>query len=92
MSYQPPDAREIVKRGTDIYERKYRAEYEHKWGGRFAAINVNSEKAYVGDYPEEALAIAKRADREGIFYLVHIGSRTTFKSSRLTPNAYRRGV
>jgi hypothetical protein len=92
MSYQPPKAREIVQRGIDIYERKYRAEYEPKWSGRFAAIDINSERAYVGDYPEEALTIAKSADRQGVFYLVHIGSRTTFKSSRLSANAYRRGV
>jgi hypothetical protein len=63
MSYHPPDPREIVKRGTDIYEKKYRSEYEQKWTGRFAAIDINSEKSYVGDYPEEALSIAKRADR-----------------------------
>jgi hypothetical protein len=92
MSYQPPDPRQIVERGTRIYDQKYRAEYENKWRGRFAAIDITSENAYVADYPEEALTIAKVAAPHGIFYLTHIGSLTTFKSSRLAANAISRPI
>ena len=87
-----PTAREIVDRGTSIYEKKYRAEYERKWRGRFAAIDIDSEKAYVADYPEEALTIAKATEPHGIYYIVRIGSSAAFRSSRLTTHAIRRGI
>jgi hypothetical protein len=92
MSYQPPNPREITERGTAIYERNYRAEYERKWHGRFAAIDISSELAFVADYPEEALAIAKAAVPHGIFFLVRIGSQAAFKSSRFAAYASRRGI
>jgi hypothetical protein len=90
MSYQPPDPRVIAERGTEIYE-KYRAKYEKESRGRFAAIDIDSERAYVADYPEEVLAIARSAAPNGSFYLVHIGSRAAFKISRRS-HARSRGV
>jgi hypothetical protein len=81
-----------MERGTGIYERRYRAEYERKWYGRFAAIDIASELAFVADYPEEALTIAKSAAPHGIFYLIRIGSQAAFKSSRFAVDASRRGI
>ena len=92
MSYQPPNAREIAERGTKIYERKYRADYEKKWRGRFAAIDIDSENAYVADFPEQALKAAKTTAPHGIFFLVRIGSRGAFKTSRLIAHAHSRSI
>jgi len=82
MSFQPPNSQDIAGRGSAIYERLYRATFEPKWSGRYAAIDINSELAYVEDYPEEALRKAQAASPEGMFYLVRIGSRGAFKISR----------
>ncbi len=79
MTPRPPDPRAIAERGTKIYDRKYRVKYERDSHGRFAAIDVDSERAYVADYPEQALAVARAAAPHGTFYLVHIGSRAAFK-------------
>ncbi len=98
MSYQPPDPREIAARGIEIYNRKYRAghesdpkKYENELRGRFAAIDINSERIYIADFPEEALAIAKAAAPHGVFYLLRIGSQAAFTTSRIT-HAHSRGI
>jgi len=92
MTYQPPDPRVIAERGMKIYDRIFRAKYERESRGRFAAIDINSERAYVADYPEEALARARTAAPDGTFYLVHIGSRAAFKLSRRTGRVSRRSI
>jgi hypothetical protein len=92
MTHQPPDPRVIAERGTKIYEQKYRANYERESRGRYAAIDIDSERAYLANYPEEALAVAKAASPHGTFYLVHIGSPAAFKISRRIGRAHRRSV
>ena len=92
MTYQAPDPRLIAERGMKIYDKKYRAKYERESRGRFAAIDINSEQAYLANYPEEALARARSAAPDGTFYLVHIGSRAAFKFSRRTGRVGRRSV
>lgn len=92
ITHQPPDPRVIAERGTKIYEQKYRANYERESRGRYVAIDIDTERAYVANYPEEALALAKAAAPHGTFYLVHIGSRAAFKISRRTGRAHRRSV
>ena len=92
MTDNPLTAREIAERGTMIYERKYRADYEPKWRGRFVAIDINTELAYVADFPEQALDIARVEAPHGIFFLVRIGSRGAYKSSRLAAHAHTRDI
>jgi hypothetical protein len=92
MTRPLPNPRVIAERGTKIYEQKYRTDYERESRGRYAAIDIDSECAYVANYPEEALAVAKAAAPHGTFYLVHIGSPAAFKISRRTGRAHRRSV
>jgi hypothetical protein len=83
-------SQDIADQGAKIYDRRYRAEFEPKWIGRFAAIDINSEQAFVADFPEEALANARAAQPEHLFYLVRIGSRGAFKISRRVSDAHTR--
>ena len=76
------NAREIAAKGDEIYQRKYRAEFEQRYRGRFAAIDLATESAYLGDLPEEALGAAEAAAPSGTFYLIRIGSLGVFKISR----------
>ena len=80
---------EIAIKGNEIYKRKYRAEYERRYKGQFAAIDLLSEKAYLADFPEAALANAKNAAPESTFYLLRVGSSGAFKISRITHVAPR---
>jgi hypothetical protein len=87
MSHQAQDSKDIAAQGSAIYERRYRAEFEPKWLGRYAAIDVDSERAFVEDFPEVALGKARAALPDSMFYLVRIGSPGAFKLSRRAFNA-----
>ena len=58
----------------------------------FAAIDIESEAVYLADLPENALAKARAAAPDGLFYLLRVGSSGAFKSSRLTHGANPRNV
>jgi len=88
MINQSPNLQQIAKRGSNIYRDKYRAAYEREWAGRFAAIDIDTEKAYVADYADQALAKAKAAAPKGVFYLVRIGAASAFKTARRILNAH----
>jgi hypothetical protein len=92
MSSKPSDAKTITMRGDAIYRRKYLVDFQRKWRGRFAAIDIETEQAYVADYPEQALSEAKRAAPNGLFYLVRIGSSGAFKTARFVLNANSRRI
>jgi hypothetical protein len=92
MSFQHPNPHEIAAKGSDIYDRRYRAEFEQLHRGEFAAIDINTEAAYLAELPEEALSKARAAAPEGLFYLMRVGSAGAFKSSRLTHGADPRRV
>jgi hypothetical protein len=87
MNSQQSDPRRIAERGNAIYRDKYLSDFDPRWRGRFAAIDVDTQEAYVADFPEEALAKAKQAAPEGHFYLIRIGSRGGFRSARRVYNA-----
>ncbi len=39
----------IAEKGEKIYKEKYRDEFERIYQGKFVAIEIDTEKAYVGD-------------------------------------------
>jgi hypothetical protein len=88
MEITERSSKDITERGSAIYDRLYRAEYESKWRGRYAAIDIDSEKAIVEDFPEIVMAKARSAFPDGVVYLVRIGSPGAFKISRRASNAY----
>jgi hypothetical protein len=92
MNIKPLTSKEIAERGAEIYERLYRAEFEPKWTGRYAAIDVSSGRAFVEDFPEQALSKARAALPKQLFYLVRIGSRGAFKIGRRMPDGLSRQV
>ncbi|HLZ00831.1 MAG TPA: hypothetical protein VKR55_01625 [Bradyrhizobium sp.] len=81
-------SKDIVEQGSAIYNRLYRTDFESKWLGRYAAVDVKSEQAVVEDFPETALARARAQFPDGIFYLVRIGSPGAFKLSRRVADAH----
>jgi hypothetical protein len=62
--------------GERIYAEKYKAEFERKYWGKFAEIDLTTEKAYVGDTRGEARVAARKEDPTGFLYLVRIGYST----------------
>jgi hypothetical protein len=71
----------IAERGEAIYREKYKAAYEAEYLGKFVAIDVKSEHAYMGDSADEALELARKEAPTGLFHLMKIGSPGAFRVS-----------
>jgi hypothetical protein len=92
MSFQDANPHEIVARGEEIYNRKYRAEFERLHDGEFVAIDTNSEAVYLADRPEDVLSKARIGSPNGVFYLLRIGASGAFKSTRMSHSVANSGV
>ncbi len=68
-----------AERGEEIYARLYKTEYEEKYPGLFVAIDVQSERAFVGDSPEDALTKARSDLSDGTFHLIQVGSPGVYR-------------
>lgn len=88
MTYSNPE--DIAAAGQKIYDDSFKKEYELKFPQQFAAIEVDSREAFVGDFPEVALERGRKAHPQGYFHLVKIGSKGAFKVS-YTSNASNYG-
>lgn len=73
--------KQIAERGEKLYQDKYKAAYEREHPGRFVAINVLNEVAYVADSPEEAIKLARKDSPRGVFHLIRVGSAGAFRVS-----------
>jgi len=75
------DPKVIAGHGEDIYQAKYKVEYEAKHPGKFVAIDIVTEKSYIADSPTEALELARKDSPKGLFHLIKVGSLGAFKVS-----------
>ena len=75
---QPMSPEQIAEAAERIYDASFRAQYEGSHDDEFVAIDVNSEIAYHGKYPEDALTKAQEAAPDGTFYLIRISAPATF--------------
>lgn len=80
------DPKEIARRGEEIYQTKYKNTYEAQYPGKFVAIDIETEKSYIGDSPLGVLEEARRGSPLGLFHLIKVGSAGAFRVS-YTSNA-----
>jgi len=78
--------KEAAERGERIYNTKYKDAFENEHYGKFVAIDVTTEKAYVADSAESAFELGRNANPKGVFHLVKVGSTGAFRVS-YTSNA-----
>jgi len=69
----------LGEKGNAIYREKYQAEYERLYPGKFVAIDVTSEEAFVADTPEEAIKTLQARNPNSFFHLIKIGSAGVYK-------------
>jgi hypothetical protein len=67
------DAAKVAEAGERIYRRHYQQEYEASHSGKFVAINVSSERAFLSTTLREAIEEGRAADPEGLFHVIRIG-------------------
>jgi hypothetical protein len=70
---------ESANKGLAIYDAKYKAFCEHNHPGKYIAIDITTEKAWVADQPEQALGAAQGANPNGFFHIIRIGSPGVFR-------------
>lgn len=66
------DIQKISDDGIKIYQ-KIKDEYEPKNNEKFLAIDIETEKVYLGDTTSEAVEKARAVHPEKVFYVVKIG-------------------
>ena len=74
---------EIARRGERIYQDRYKERFEREHPKKFAAVDVATESAYIGETPEEALDKATTDAPEGIFHLIQVGLPAAFRTSHV---------
>ncbi len=72
----------IAEEGAKIYDQ-IKINYDPKEKGKFLAIDIESEKAYLGNTSAEALELARRNHPDKIFYVVKIGFDVAETMARL---------
>lgn len=73
------DPKTIADRGAQIYAAKYQDTYEAEYHGQYAAIDIQSEEAFVSPTPEGALRTAQAKNPRSMFHLIKIGSPGVFR-------------
>lgn len=63
----------MAERGEGIYDRLYRAECEREHFGRFVAIDLCSERAFVADTSIEAIIKGAQACPGASFHRIRVG-------------------
>jgi hypothetical protein len=71
--------KQLAEKGEAIYRQKYKEEYERLYPGKFLAIDLNTEKAFVADTPERAVELLQKENPRSFFHLVKVGSPGVFK-------------
>jgi hypothetical protein len=66
------DIQKIAQMGAKIYESK-KLKFEPTENGKFLAIDIDSEKTYLGNTSSEAVEKARKAHPNKVFYVVKIG-------------------
>lgn len=83
----PPNIQYIANEGMKIYER-IKERYEPDKNGKFLAIEVESEDAYLGATGVEAITEAKSHHPDKMFYLAKVGFETTEMIAEYYLNRY----
>lgn len=63
---------------AEIFYAEIKTELEAQFKGKYAAIDYESKKYWIGDTASEALSKAKVEFPSKLFYLVQVGSPATF--------------
>jgi hypothetical protein len=73
------DPAAFARKAETIYNRKYRAKYEHRYHGQIVAIDVASEEAFVGKTELAALNKARRKHPDRVFYFLRVGYKAALR-------------
>ncbi len=73
------DADSIAAAGEEIYNRRYREEYERLYRDMYVAINIRDESILRADVLVEAMLEAEKNDPDGMFYFLWVGHKGVYR-------------
>lgn len=79
MSPVPANPKAIAELGEKIYREKYKVIFEREHLGKFVAIDLGTEKAFIADTPEDAVKLLQKENINAFFHLIKVGSPGVFK-------------
>lgn len=82
------DIQKIAEEGSKIYQR-IKADYEPRENGKFLAIDIDSQKTYIGSTSTEAIELAKQKHPKKVFYVVKIGFNFAEMLARSFADSYK---
>lgn len=71
--------KKLAEKGETIYKQKYQTEYERRYPGKYVAIDLITEKAFVASTPEDAVGLLQKENPNSFFHLIKVGSPGVFK-------------
>lgn len=71
----------IAEEGQRLYDANHKVTLEATHKGEYVAVDVLTGKAYLGKFPEQAIAEARQQAPNGVFHLIRIGAPGAFKVS-----------
>jgi hypothetical protein len=79
MSLPPSNPKALSELGEKIYREKYKESFERDQVGKFVAIDMTTQKAFIADTPEAAVELLLKEDPNSFFHLIKVGSPGVFK-------------
>jgi hypothetical protein len=80
-------ARQVARRGRELYEQNIRPKVEPEHEGRFLVVDVESGDYALADDELEAFKRAREKAPEGVLYLIRVGRRAAHRIGAGTPCA-----
>jgi len=77
------DLEKIAREGNEIYE-EVKLKYEPEYHGQFLAIDIDSKDCYLAATSADAVASARNAHPEKVFYVKKIGFDAAETMANLT--------
>lgn len=72
-------AKEVVRRGREIYERDIRSKVEPEFEGKFIVVDVITGDYVIADDDSEAFDLAEAKHSDGVHYVARIGHRAPYR-------------
>ena len=72
---------------SEAYFTKIKPELEGSYKGKYAALDFENEKFWIGETASEALSKAKAEYPDRLFYLIQVGSSSAFSIQSLHSNS-----
>ncbi len=78
MSMAFEEISQVAAKGEEIYRQRYQKAFERLYPNQFVAIDVLSQQAFIGEYPDVAIGKAFDEVAQPHIHLVKIGCDSAY--------------